>query len=60
MQSKNRNGKSGSPWRMPLVGVIILLGSPFTSMEYVTVLTHSIMRLIQCSVNPIFSMIEDK
>ena len=54
VHKRNRNGERQSPCLRPLEGWIKPFGSPFTSMEQVTVLTHTMIRPIHCSQNPIF------
>ena len=54
VHKRNKNGERGSHCLRPLEGWIKPFGSPFISMEWVTVLTHTMIRPIHCSQNPIF------
>lgn len=52
----NKNGERGSPCLRPLFGKIHPLGSPLTNTWYVTDVRQHIIRSIQLSLKPIFSI----
>ena len=54
VQSKNRKGDNRPPYLIPRVSWIMPHGSPFTRIEYVTILTHPIIKCIHPSLNPNF------
>lgn len=60
LHNKKRYGNMGSPCRIPHVGWIKPLGSPFKSIEYETLFMHIIINDIQRSWNPNLVMILSK
>lgn len=48
----NMKGDSGSPWRIPLVGLILSFGSPLISTLYETEEIHRCIQEIHRSLNP--------
>ena len=59
-QNKKRNGEMGSPCLKPLVGVMWPWGLPFNLIEYVTEITHCIMKVIHLESKSIFCIISQR